>query len=219
MTKPEQSYCVTRKELLAVVCAIRHFHSYLYGQPILIRTDNSAVSWMRNLKAPSGQVARWLQELGTYDLTVVHRPGLKHRNADALSRNPCASCSRQESVNNAHDSCDEDSEEKEHLSVRTVTRSKADTSPTGNQFVLLGWDVNTLRQQKLQDKIIGQLFIKFEDKETKPEWKSLSEESTDLKTLWNMWDRFEIYNGVLYMEKECWICPEKFDTTKQLKSH
>ncbi|CAG2228492.1 unnamed protein product [Mytilus edulis] len=153
-------------------------------------TDNSAVSWMKNLKAPTGQVARWLQELGTYDLTVVHRPGLKHRNADALSRNPCASCSRQESVNNAHDSCDEDSEEKEQLSVRTVTRSKADTSPTRNQFVLLGWDVNTIRQQQLQDKIIGQLFIKFEDKETKPEWNSLSDESSDLKTLWNMWDRF-----------------------------
>ncbi|CAC5373255.1 unnamed protein product [Mytilus coruscus] len=173
MTKPEQSYCVTRKELLAV-CALRHFHSYLYGQPILIRTDYSAVSWMRNLKAPTGQVARWLQELGTYDLTVVHRPGLKHRNADAISRNPCASCSRQESVNNVHDI--------------TVTRSKADTSPTRNQFVLLGWDVNTLRQQQLQDKIIGQLFIKFEDKETKREWNSLSEESTDLKTLWNMWE-------------------------------
>ncbi|CAC5415187.1 unnamed protein product [Mytilus coruscus] len=169
MTKPEQSYCVTRKELLAVVYALCHFHSYLYGQPILIRTDNSAVSWMRNLKAPTGQVARWLQELGTDDLTVVHRPGLKHRNADALSRNPCASCSRQESVNNAHDSCNEDSEEKDYLLVRTVTRSKADTSLTRNQFVLLGWDVNTLRQQQLQDKIIGQLFIKFEDKETKPE--------------------------------------------------
>ncbi|CAG2228490.1 unnamed protein product [Mytilus edulis] len=132
----------------------------------------------------------------------VHRPGLKHRNADALSRNPCASCSRQESVNNAHDSCDEDSEEKEQLSVRTVTRSKADTSPTRNQFVLLGWDVNTIRQQQLQDKIIGQLFIKFEDKEIKPEWNSLSDESSDLKTLWNMWDRFEICNGVLYVN---WI--------------
>ncbi|CAG2228478.1 unnamed protein product [Mytilus edulis] len=132
----------------------------------------------------------------------VHRPGLKHRNADALSRNPCASCSRQESVNNAHDSCDEDSEEKEQLSVRTVTRSKADTSPTRNQFVLLGWDVNTIRQQQLQDKTIGQLFIKFEDKETKPDWNSLSDESSDLKTLWNMWDRFEICNGVLYVN---WI--------------
>ncbi|CAG2212340.1 unnamed protein product [Mytilus edulis] len=138
----------------------------------------------------------------------VHRPGLKHRNADALSRNPCASCSRQESVNNAHDSCDEDSEEKEQLSVRTVTRSKADTSPTRNQFVLLGWDVNTIRQQQLQDKIIGQLFIKFEDKETKPEWNSLSDESSDLKTLWNMWDRFEICNGVLYVN---WI-----DNLKQI---
>ncbi|VDI82433.1 Hypothetical predicted protein [Mytilus galloprovincialis] len=95
----------------------------------------------------------------------------------------------EKSVNNAHDSCDEDSEEKEQLSVRTVTRSKADTSPTRNQFVLLGWDVNTIRQQQLQDKIIGQLFIKFEDKEIKPEWNSLSDESSDLKTLWNMWDR------------------------------
>ena len=91
---------------------------------------------MRNVKAPIGQVARWLQELGTYNLTVVHRPGLKHRNADELSRNPCASCSRQERVNNAHDNCDKDLEEKEQLLVRTVTRSKADTSPTRNQFVL-----------------------------------------------------------------------------------
>ncbi|CAG2231663.1 unnamed protein product [Mytilus edulis] len=129
------------------------------------------------------------------DTIIVHRPCLKHRNADALSRNPCASCSRQESVKNAHDSCDEDSrKKKEQLSFRTVTRSRADTSPTRNQFVLLGWDVNTIRQQQLQDKIIGQLFIKFEDKETKPEWNSLSDESSDLKTLWNMWDRSSVHS-------------------------
>ncbi|CAG2228453.1 unnamed protein product [Mytilus edulis] len=56
------------------------------------------------------------------------------------------------------------------------------------------WDVNTIRQQQLQDKIIGQLFIKFEDKETKPEWNSLSDESSDLKTLWNMWDRSSVHS-------------------------
>jgi hypothetical protein len=89
LNKAEQSYCVTRKELLAVVFSFKHFHSYLYGQHVLLRTDNSAVSWMRNLK--TGQTARWLQELGTYDLTVVHRPGQKHVNADALSRIPCNS--------------------------------------------------------------------------------------------------------------------------------
>ena len=40
-------------------------------------------------------MARWLQELGTYDLQIEHRAGRKHSNADALSRNPCTSCKRQ----------------------------------------------------------------------------------------------------------------------------
>ncbi|CAC5372594.1 unnamed protein product [Mytilus coruscus] len=69
----EQAYCVTRKELLAKV---------------LLRTDNAVVSWMKNLKKDTGQTVRWLEELGTYNLTVTHRAGRKHSNADALSRRP-----------------------------------------------------------------------------------------------------------------------------------
>ncbi len=37
MNKHEQQYCITRKELLAVVVAIKNFHSYLYGQQVLLR--------------------------------------------------------------------------------------------------------------------------------------------------------------------------------------
>jgi hypothetical protein len=92
----EKAYCVTRKELLAVINALKALHSYLYGQPVLVRTDNAAVSWMKNLKHPTGQVARSLQELGTYNLEVTHRSGSQHRNADALSRNPCCNCARQQ---------------------------------------------------------------------------------------------------------------------------
>ena len=44
LNKAEQSYCVTRKELLVVVFSLKHFHSYLYGQHVLLKTDNSAVS-------------------------------------------------------------------------------------------------------------------------------------------------------------------------------
>ncbi|KAH3826198.1 hypothetical protein DPMN_128094 [Dreissena polymorpha] len=54
---------------------------------------------MRNLKDATGQVARWLEELGTYDLTVTHCAGLTNRNADALSRSPCSKCAKQESGN------------------------------------------------------------------------------------------------------------------------
>jgi hypothetical protein len=64
LNQHEQIYCVTRKELLAVMCALRNFHSYLYGQEVLLRTNNAAVSWMKSLKMPNGQVARWLQEIG-----------------------------------------------------------------------------------------------------------------------------------------------------------
>lgn len=84
LNKHEQGYCTTRKELLAVVCALKHFYPYLYGQPVLLRTDNAAVNCMRNLKNPTGQVARWLQEFGTYNLKVVHRPGNKAQQCGCL---------------------------------------------------------------------------------------------------------------------------------------
>ena len=71
----EQKYCTTRRELLAVIMALNTFHHYVYGQEILLRTDNIAVSWLRSLKAPTGQVTRWLQQLETYNITAEHQPG------------------------------------------------------------------------------------------------------------------------------------------------
>lgn len=36
-------YCVTRRELLAIVRAISHFRYYLCGLPFAVRTDHSAL--------------------------------------------------------------------------------------------------------------------------------------------------------------------------------
>lgn len=198
MNKHEQNYCVTRKELLAVICALRKFHSYLYGQTILLRTDNAAVSWMRTLKTPTGQVTRWLQELNTYDLEVIHRPGLKHRNADALSRNPCKTCSRQERAGPDSDSDDEIPEKEAISSVRAVTRSQTVTNR--NQQILSGWIAPSIRQSQLEDNNISYLFTLYEQKCLKPDWNDVSDKSKDLKILWRMWDRFEICKGVLYIQ-------------------
>ncbi|CAG2190688.1 unnamed protein product [Mytilus edulis] len=68
---------------------------------VLVMKKNGSPSLLSTMER--GQTARWLKELGTYNLTVTHRAGRKHSNADALSRRPCKSCERQESGNHASD--------------------------------------------------------------------------------------------------------------------
>ncbi|GBO32566.1 Retrovirus-related Pol polyprotein from transposon 297 [Araneus ventricosus] len=86
--KPERNYCVTRKELLAIVKSIEHFHHYLYGRKFLLRTDHASFRWPLNFREPEGQIARWIQRLQEYDFEIQHRKGTSHGNADALSRRP-----------------------------------------------------------------------------------------------------------------------------------
>ena len=92
LTKEERRYCVTRRELLAVVEAVKHYHHYVYGTATKVRTDHGALRWVMGFKNPEGQMARWLKVLGAYNLEIQHRPGRQHGNADALSRRPCESC-------------------------------------------------------------------------------------------------------------------------------
>lgn len=88
-TRPERSYCVTRRELLAIVNSLKYFHHYLYGRHIIVRTDHGALRWLLSFKSPEGQMARWFEVLASYDFEVQHRAGRSHNNADALSRRPC----------------------------------------------------------------------------------------------------------------------------------
>ena len=87
--KAERRYCVTCRELLAMVAAINNIKYYLCGRPFTVRTDHSALQWLMSFREPEGQVARWIETLQSYLFTVVHRAGASHTNADALSRRPC----------------------------------------------------------------------------------------------------------------------------------
>lgn len=89
LTKPERRYCVTRRELLAVVTFIQMYRPYLAGRKFMLRTDHGSLTWLRNFKEPEGQLARWLERLQELEFDIVHRPGKAHCNADALSRLPC----------------------------------------------------------------------------------------------------------------------------------
>ena len=54
LSKAERQYCVTRRELLAVVTFIRQFKPYLIGRRFQLRTDHGSLVWLRNFKEPEG---------------------------------------------------------------------------------------------------------------------------------------------------------------------
>lgn len=86
LSSAEKNYCVTRKEMLALVYFVKHFKQYLLGREFLLRTDHGSLVWLHKFKEPDGQIARWIQQLGPYNFRIEHRPGKRHENADALSR-------------------------------------------------------------------------------------------------------------------------------------
>lgn len=50
LSKKERRYYVTRKKLLTVVFACKHFHHYLYNHKVIVRTERSALKWLTNFK-------------------------------------------------------------------------------------------------------------------------------------------------------------------------
>ena len=99
LSKSERNYCITRRELLAVVYFVSEFKHFLLGRKFLVRTDNSAVRYWMKIHSdgydPQGQTARWMVKLAAYDFDIKHRAGKQHGNADSMSRLPflqCAQC-------------------------------------------------------------------------------------------------------------------------------
>ena len=86
LTKLERHYCITRKELLAVVTFLNHFLTILTGEKVYFTNDHGSLLWLHNFKEPEGQLARWMEKLEKFQFEVVHCKGKAHCNADALSR-------------------------------------------------------------------------------------------------------------------------------------
>ena len=86
LTPAERNYTTSEKECLAVLWAIKKFRPYVESYPFTVVTDHSALKWLRNLKDPTGRLARWALAMQQWDFTIVHRKGALNQLPDALSR-------------------------------------------------------------------------------------------------------------------------------------
>ena len=84
----ESRYTNIECELLAVVYRCKRFHTYLYSQSFVAKTDhNPFVSiQLKHLTSAPPQLQRMLLQLQPYDITVRYLPGSQMQIVDALSR-------------------------------------------------------------------------------------------------------------------------------------
>ena len=86
LTDPERNYYTTELECLAVIWSMEKFRQYVEGQEVTVITDHAALTWLNNLKNPTGRLARWALRLLAHNIKIVHRKGSEHNVPDALSR-------------------------------------------------------------------------------------------------------------------------------------
>ncbi|XP_058864420.1 uncharacterized protein LOC131706752 [Acipenser ruthenus] len=178
LSKAERRYCVTRRELLAVVEGVRHFRHYLCGLPFTIRTDHAALQWLLTFREPEGQVARWIEQLQAFQYRIQHRAGEKHANADALSRRPCARegcahCSRKE-------------EREAELSRRGEEQCRVAVSAER-----VDWRAHQDRDPDLRP------ILHWLEEQRRPPWEEVAPFSTATRGLWAQWSGLALRDRVL----------------------
>ena len=80
------------KEMLAIVKAIRKWHTYLLGKPFIVRTDQRSLKYLLEQRITTPTQARWLPKIMGYDYTIQYKKGKENQGADALSRVTECSC-------------------------------------------------------------------------------------------------------------------------------
>jgi hypothetical protein len=193
LSKAERSYCVTRKELLAVYKYVKQFSHYLYGRQFRIRTDHKALTWLLNWSKPTtSQYCSWISELCEYDIKIEHRPGQQHANADALSRLPeCQQCE-------LHHEDPKKKRNVKHLNEQihsSYCRQMHKTHSTQNTDPDITMIIKIMKSGKLLDKNPDELHCA----------------SREAKLLWKKRERLRIRGDELYFltpdDKYKWVVP------------
>ena len=188
MSKTQRNYCTTKRELLAVVVYTKKFKHFLWGSDFTLRTDHSSLRWLLNFKDAEGMIGRWLAHLSEFGLEqgqIQHRAGVKHVNADALSRRPIRKC---ENTN-----CDDCGQ---HEAVVAGMRVPFDTKIPE----ILKWSMETIRMFQEKDPNLSRLLVLIPRK-IRPPRPEISLENREMRRLIAQWAELEVQGGVVYRWK------------------
>ncbi|CAF4528562.1 unnamed protein product, partial [Didymodactylos carnosus] len=89
LSAAERKYRPSEREALGIMWATQHFRPYIEGQDLTIRSDCKALTWLREVKDPTGRLARWSMKLQNLNIDEIkYRPRKENSNCDAFSKYP-----------------------------------------------------------------------------------------------------------------------------------
>jgi hypothetical protein len=209
LSKSERNYCVTRRELLAMVWFTEYYKHYLLGKKFLLRTDHGSLRWLFQFREPEGQLARWLEKLSIFQFTIEHRAGTKHGNCDAMSRIPCSGKCKHCNPEMVEQEINPEKKEEElfHAAVRMVVNERTLLKEGGR--VKQGRAARIRQRRKKQQNTVSSWerdikswqdqdinLQKVASWETKPSWAEVSAENTEVKYYWSRFHQLEKQNGM-----------------------
>uniref|UniRef100_A0A0W0FX52 Putative reverse transcriptase-rnase h-integrase n=1 Tax=Moniliophthora roreri TaxID=221103 RepID=A0A0W0FX52_MONRR len=87
-TPTEKNYEIYNRELMAIINALKTWEHYLLGGTHLVTvlSDHKSLTYFQTAQKLNRRQARWSLYLTQFDLHLIHMPGMKMVQADALSR-------------------------------------------------------------------------------------------------------------------------------------
>ena len=209
LSKAERNYCVTRRELLAVVHFCTQYKHYLIGRKFDLRTDHGALTWLFQFKQPEGQIARWLELLSPYQMNIIHRPGRIHSNGDGLSRKPCnldcPTCKKGEKLIQDIRVC--------QVQHKSTNRGRTSRKRLQNAIRLAQENpMKWLQDAQLNDEDLQEIASWTQ----RPDWADVKDKNRTIKTYWSRWKQLRLQDGLWQFlwvrngkEEWKWILPTK----------
>jgi hypothetical protein len=87
LTLAQKKFHPMEGECYALIWGVMYFRQYLLRNHFLLRTNHKLLEWLAIVSDAHGRRGRWIDMLQDFSFKIMHRPGMKHTNVDALSRN------------------------------------------------------------------------------------------------------------------------------------
>jgi RNase H-like domain found in reverse transcriptase len=89
-SETERKYEIYDRELLGIIRALKEWRHYIQGSghTTIVYSDHKNLTYFQTAQKLNDRQARWSLYLSGFDLKLIHLPGTKMVQSDALSRRP-----------------------------------------------------------------------------------------------------------------------------------